>query len=277
LNGNDVEAAISGDANKIRLWLRRIGDTLSSQPLQSQGPNFKRGLEAIMTHHFTFIPGIGKKLLPLALASLGIVVPIAVGIANSTPRQTASASASVTQSATKYVLGDLRIQGEVDDRDGVRSRVLKEWKDLEYDNLKQLTDAVMISGIRNDFWRRGYVEAVASDPEPHPLVSSNGRQSILLVAEVSEGEQFRLGDVTFQNESGAGALSVDQATLRDQLNLRDGDILDADMVRDALGKIRKLYANKGYSESVGTPLLHFDRARHMIALTFAITEGPQTK
>jgi hypothetical protein len=230
-----------------------------------------------MTHHFTFIPGIGRKLLPLALASLGIVVPIAVGMANSAPRRTASASASVTQSATKYVLGDLRIQGEVDDRDGVRSRILKQWKDLEYDNLKQLTDAVMISGIRNDFWRRGYVEAVASDPEPHPLVSSNGRQSILLVAAVSEGEQFRLGDVTFQNESGVGALSIDQATLRDQLNLRDGDILDADMVRDALGKIQKLYANKGYSESVDTPLLHFDRARHMIALTFAITEGPQTK
>jgi hypothetical protein len=95
----------------------------------------------------------------------------------------------------------------------------------------------------------------------HPLVSSNGRESILLVAAVSEGEQFRLGEVTFQNESGAGALSIDQATLRDQLNLRDGDLLDADMVRDAISKIQKLYANKGYSESVETPLLHLDRAR----------------
>jgi hypothetical protein len=173
-----------------------------------------------MSHHFTFTPGIRKKFLRVALASLGIVVPTAV--ANPASHQTALASASVTQSATKYVLGDVRIQGDVDDREGVRSRILKEWKDLEYDDLTKLTNAVMISGIRNDFWRRGYIEAVASDPEPHPLVSSNGRQSILLVAAVSEGEQFRLGRVTFRNESGDRALSIDQITLRDQLNLRDG-------------------------------------------------------
>jgi Surface antigen variable number repeat len=226
-----------------------------------------------MNHRFTFNLGIGKKLLPIALASLGIVVPLAV--ANSTFPQTVSASA--TQSATKYVLGDLRIQGDIDDREGVRSRTLKQWKDLEYDDLKKLTNAVMTYGIHNDFWHRGYIEAVASDPEPQPLVSSNGRQSILLVASVSEGEQFKLGHVDFRSEPGDRALSIDEVTLRDQLKLRDGDILDADMVRDAISKIQRLYANKGYKESVSTPVLHLDRTRHVIDLTFSITEGPQTK
>jgi hypothetical protein len=49
------------------------------------------------------------------------------------------------------------------------------------------------------------------------------------------------------------------------------------MVRDALNNMKTLYANKGYPESVGLPLLDFDRACHIIALTFSITEGPQTK
>ena len=226
-----------------------------------------------MNHYSTFTPGIGKKLLPIVLASLGIVAPVSV--ASSTFPQTVSASA--TQSATKYTLGDLKIQGDVDDREGVRSRILKQWKDLEYDDLKKLTDAVMAIGIHNDFWRRGYIEAVASDPESQPLVLSNGRQSILLVASVSEGEQFKLGHVDFRNEPDNRALSIDEVTLRDQLNLREGDVLDADIVRDALNKIQRLYANKGYRESTGTPVLHFDRTRHIIDLTFSITEGPQTK
>ena len=58
-----------------------------------------------------------------------------------------SESASVAHPATKFVLGDLKIEGDVHDRDGVRDRILKAWKSREYDDGKELADEVA-AGIR---------------------------------------------------------------------------------------------------------------------------------
>jgi hypothetical protein len=59
-----------------------------------------------------------------------------------------------------------------------------------------LEDAVMEVGIRGDFQDRGYFKVLAHDPVSQPLSLSDGRQSILIVASLAEGPQFRLGTLT---------------------------------------------------------------------------------
>ena len=112
----------------------------------------------------------------------------------------------------KFVLGDLKIEGDVHDQDGVRDRVLKAWKDREYDDLKQLADAVMEVGIRGDFQERGYFKVVVHDPVSQPLGLSDGKQRILIITSIVEGDQFRLGNFTIQTDIPHPAANIPAAT-----------------------------------------------------------------
>jgi hypothetical protein len=69
-------------------------------------------------------------------------------------QQTASAPTSAAQPATKFLLGDIKIEGEVHDRDAVRARILKQWSAREYVDVKELADEVL-QGVRVDFQSRG--------------------------------------------------------------------------------------------------------------------------
>ena len=104
------------------------------------------------------------------------------------------AIASGAHPATKFVLGDLKIEGDVHDRDGVRDRILKAWKNREYDDGKKLADEVMEVGIRKDFQERGYFKVVAHDPVSQPLGLTDGKQRILIIASISGGRSVPARD-----------------------------------------------------------------------------------
>jgi hypothetical protein len=132
------------------------------------------------------------------MACVGVACAItctafAAGALDHARQNSPAQSASAAHPATKFVLGDLKIEGDVHDRDGVKDRVLKSWKDQEYDDLKQLSDAVAEVGIRRDFQERGYFKVVVHDPVSQPLGLSDGKQRILIITSIVEGDQFRLG------------------------------------------------------------------------------------
>jgi beta-lactamase regulating signal transducer with metallopeptidase domain len=93
-------------------------------------------------------------------------------------------TASDEHPATKFVLSDLKIEGDIHDRDGVRDRILKALKSQEYDDGKALADDAA-AGIRADFQERGYFQVVVHDPSSQPLRLTNGRQSIVITAPVT--------------------------------------------------------------------------------------------
>jgi hypothetical protein len=132
------------------------------------------------------------------MACVGVACAItctafAAGALDHARQNSPAQSASAAHPATKFVLGDLKIEGDVHDRDRVKDRVLKSWKDQEYDDLKQLSDAVAEVGIRRDFQERGYFKVVVHDPVSQPLGLSDGKQRILIITSIVEGDQFRLG------------------------------------------------------------------------------------
>lgn len=187
-----------------------------------------------------------------------------------------SALSNPTSPTAKFVLGDLRIEGDVHDRDGVRNRILKAFKDREYDDAKKLADDVMVVGIRADFQKRGYFKVVAHDPVTQSLGLRSGRERILITTPITEGDQFRLGALTIQNVPPDRALSIPAVTLRDQFHIRSGDLFNVPEIREGLGRLQRLYAARGYAGVKAEPDTEVDNASHHVDLIVRITEGLRT-
>ena len=183
-------------------------------------------------------------------------------------------AASDEHPATKFVLGDLKIDSDVHDRDGVRDRVLKALS-REYDTGKELAEDAA-AGIRADFQERGYFQVVVRDSSSQPLGLKDGKQAVLVIASVTEGEQFRLGNVAIQSTAPDHALNLSAATMRDQFHLRDGDLFNRTEIAARLERIRQLYVARGYTGFSMEPATKLDRGSRRIELTLRITEGAHT-
>jgi hypothetical protein len=184
-----------------------------------------------------------------------------------------SETGSAAHPATKFVLDDLRIEGDVHDRDGVRGRVLKARKSREYDNSQELADEAG-ERIRADFQERGYFQVVVHAPSAQPLGLTDGKQSIFIIASVAEGDQFRLRSISFQSVTPDRALGMSAATLREQFHLRDGDVFNMTEIRAGLDRLRQIYVSRGYADFTTVPETKVDSASHLVDLTLRISEGP---
>ncbi len=177
----------------------------------------------------------------------------------------------------RYVLGDLKIKGDVQDREGVSDRILRAWNGREYDDAEKLAGEVMEVGIRADFQDRGYFRVVVEDPVLQPLDISGGKQRILLIASISEGDQFRFGALTIRKVPTDQTLSIAATTLREQFHLHVGDLFKVSEVRAGLVKMLNLYGAKGYEAAKVEPDINIDDTRHLINLTIRVTEGVRTR
>lgn len=184
-------------------------------------------------------------------------------------------SGSAVRPAAKFVLDDLRIEGDVHDPDGVRERVLKAWTSREYDNSQELADEAG-KRIRADFQERGYFQVVVHAPSSQPRGLSGGRQSVLLIASVTEGDKFRLRSISFQNVTPDRALVTPATTLREQFHLRDGEVFNMTEIRDGLDRLGQIYVSRRYADFTAVPETKIDHASKLIGLTIRITEGPHT-
>ena len=207
---------------------------------------------------------------------------IAAGTLDHAPRNSSAERAMIPRGpaseehpATKFLLSDLKIEGGVHDRDGVRDRVLKALKSREYDNGRELGDDAG-AGIRADFQERGYFQVVVHDPSSQPLGLTDGKQAVLIIASVTEGEQFRLGNLTIQSTAPDHALNISAATIRDQFHLRDGDLFNRTEIAAGLERTRQLYVERGYASFSMEPDTKLDIGSHRIELTVRITEGAHT-
>lgn len=230
------------------------------------------------------VPRISRMRVACVAAACAVTCTVFVAGTLSHARQNFSAQPALTQRdpasaakpVTKFVLGDLRIEGDVHDRDGVRSRILKLWKDREYNDGKELADEVTGVGIRGDFQKRGYFKVLVHDPVLQPLSIIDGKQRILVTSSITEGDQFRLGTLTIQNVAPDRALSVPAATLRDQFLLHDGDLFNVTEIRAGLERLQQLYGTRGYADVKVEPDAELDNALHRVDFTLRITEGPHT-
>ena len=64
----------------------------------------------------------------------------------------------------KFVLGDLKIEGEFPDSDNVGAVILHQWQDKEYNNANELAEMVVRFGVRSYFQDRGYFKGAGKSP-----------------------------------------------------------------------------------------------------------------
>ena len=107
-----------------------------------------------------------------------------------------------------------------------------------------------------------------------PLGLSEGKQGILIIVSVAEGEQFRLRSISIQDVTPDGALSISTATLTEQFHLRDGDVFNMTEIRAGLDRLRQIYVSRGYADFTTVPETKIDSASHLVDLTLRISEGP---
>jgi beta-lactamase regulating signal transducer with metallopeptidase domain len=237
------------------------------------GAELKERIEAIMNKRAALQLDVKRRALLAAIGLAAVFGPVAVGALSPRAGMFESKARSTLQSATKYVLGEIKIEGDVHDRQGIQDRILKAWKGREYDDAKQLAESVMHEGVRLEFQNRGYFKAVASDPVSQPLGTSGGKQSVRVVTTIQEGAQYRVGTVGFQNAEADKALSISSETLREQMQLRTGDLVNISAAHSGIERIQKLYSAKNSSAEV-TPEIAIDDQRHMIDVVFRVKETP---
>jgi outer membrane protein assembly factor BamA len=186
-----------------------------------------------------------------------------------------NASQSSTAHPTTFVLGDLKIEGEIADRDKVQQEVLKQFQGKEYNDVNELASSVAEVGVRGYFQQRGYFKVVVHDPTPRLLTVLAGKQQVLVNVRVTVGEQYRLGTLTFRSAVAGAALSIPPKTLREQFNLDQNDLFSVAEIRTGLEKLLALYKSRGYPEAVPVPQTEIDDKTHLINVVIQITEKPE--
>jgi len=141
------------------------------------------------------------------------------------------------------------------DREEAQGSWVSDW-------LEELT-----SRVRDPLMQQGYFLAQVS-PKITELRSEGNRREVAVEIQVREGEQYRLKGVRFKNNQ---AFPAEQ--LRAVIPLRDGEVLNAEKVREGLEALRKLYGSKGYINFTVVPDTEVDQAGRAILIALDFDEG----
>jgi len=122
--------------------------------------------------------------------------------------------------------------------------------------------------LRRFYLKNGYadIEVTNASAELSP-----DRKGFFLSFTVSEGERYRVGKVSITSQ----LRNLTPASLRDQLQLSDGDWYDGDAVGRTADALEEAVHNKGYAFVEVKPRIDRDAAKHIVNITFDIGEGPR--
>ncbi len=169
------------------------------------------------------------------------------------------------------VLGDLRIEGDVHDRDAVRKRILRDLSGKEFLYENELIDNVNELGIRADFQRRGYFQ-VTVNADAQPFDMRDRKERYLVIAQVKEGERFRLWDIDIINADPDRGLTFTSEKLRQLIHLQSGDVFNVDEIRHGFERLSRFYGSFGYMDFTAEPNFEFDNVPHRITMVLKLTE-----
>jgi TonB family protein len=185
-----------------------------------------------------------------------------------------SDAGSAAQPSLKFVLGDLKIEGDVYDRDGVRDRVLNQFNSREYSDAKKLSDTVAEFGVREDLQDRGYFEADITVVGSQILGIADGKQRVLLTVSVNEGEQFHLGSLVV-NAPDPSVTIPPPEVIQELIHLKRGDLFDLRELRAGLNRLKLWYVAHGHANDRTVnafPEFHINDTQHVIDLTITVSK-----
>jgi outer membrane protein assembly factor BamA len=87
---------------------------------------------------------------------------------------------------------------------------------------------------------------------------------------VNEGPQFRVADLSVK-----GVTVFEPTFISSQFNLRPGDIFNISAAKNALERIKQIYADQGYMKLSYIPEMNVDPSARTATMTFTFEEGVQ--
>jgi outer membrane protein insertion porin family len=157
----------------------------------------------------------------------------------------------------KVKIRDIEFVGNSQVSDGALRKQMKSNKEVgffsfisgsgTYQEAKFEEDAEAVVSYYRD---RGYVAVQVGQPELKYLEDSSDKKTrwMQLRVPVTEGERYRMGDITFE-----GNKVVRVEALRSLFQQREGAYYSEKRVREAFEKARELYGSVGYFEFTGYP------------------------
>ena len=132
--------------------------------------------------------------------------------------------------------------------------------------------------VRQAYRDRGYFRASVDTPLTHirnqgglpiPLIHSRKGKVIDITVPVEEGQQYRLGGITFTGNKRVRNVKA----LRGLFKIKDGQIFNASMIGKGLENMRKAYGTLGYINFTAVPTPRVDEAKKLVYLNMDIDEG----
>ena len=121
-------------------------------------------------------------------------------------------------------------------------------------------------GVRGLYQNHGYFKAVVDVKELKtidlnrggipgglPVIGAQHGKATNIVISIEEGEQYRMGKLTFRSSDPDQGLIFKPDILARVFPLKQGDVFDADKIRKSLDNFRKLYGEYGYIDFTAEP------------------------
>jgi hypothetical protein len=171
-----------------------------------------------------------------------------------------------------FVVGDLQLVGEVHDRAAVTARILKSLQKCVFENESDLLSFGADIGIKGYFQDNGYFEAKV-EVEAKPLDIKNKLQRILIIARVTEGDQFRLRELDLiPSDPEIHNLNLRESYLRSLIHIRAGDLVNSSELRNGVQRITDLYGKFGFIDATVEPNYDLNHFTRMVSITLKVTE-----
>jgi hypothetical protein len=178
------------------------------------------------------------------------------------------------QRGSNAIVSDFRFKGLVHDPDVVRARILKEIQELDFHGSRsEWLEHVAEHVVRDDFQNRGYFEVNVDDLDVQPLDPNDPQRGVIVVAPIKEGDKFFTGDISIVSADPESTLTIPGNELRQQLKVEKGDPVDVNKIRKGIEAITRIYADRGFMDTIVTPDFSVDYKTDVIEFTMRVSEG----
>jgi len=167
----------------------------------------------------------------------------------------------------------LTIRGATKLDPSLQKDAVEDLKSHDYDDRTELIDA--IRDLLPGAWQEQSYFEVQVDVTAEPVTPAR-QETYRVVAEVREGDQFRLDKIQMASAMGANApLAIPPEELRRLIPLNDGDIFNVRKIRDGLENLRLAYGAQGYIDFTATPDVDIFHQKKSISIRMTIDEQVQ--
>lgn len=212
---------------------------------------------------------------PIALGIAGAVgAPVSsaqgyFAVNRQCPQQIASQSQNVQPPRVETTIAELTFNDDLQMPVAEQAQIAAAIKSRLYEGPPDGVVNETAERVRQAWQEHGYFKADVTGYDSTILTSNPVAARIGLHVQVYEGQQYRLGGISFKNNK----VITKVQELRSLFPFNDGDVFNTDMVRRGLDNLRKKYGELGYINFTSVPDTKVDEQTRTVSLVIDLDEG----